>query len=346
MCQTMTERIAGCLYGAAYGDSLGAPTENRTREQIFAKWGYVDKLLDPPMDVFARGNRAGQVTDDFSMAYTAIQTILHADGRVNDTVSKEALLAWGSDERMLTQFAGPTSQRFIRQLQGIEPTGETRFEPVNVNRCASNGGAMKIGPVACFAKEHMEDALELARIICFPTHGNAQAMSAAAAVAAAVSTALGGASLTDILEAAVTGAAWGEQVGRTGATTAGPSVVKRLRFAISLGLDAETLSDAMDTLRAYFDCSGMAADSVPVSFGLMAASGGQLVPAVAAAANIGNDTDTIATIIGAVLGAHQGVAVLLEEVLQTIDEANGYDLRGLAHQIYQTEVKLESGDVK
>ena len=194
MCQTMTERIAGCLYGAAYGDSLGAPTENRTREQIFAKWGYVDKLLDPPMDVFARGNRAGQVTDDFSMAYTAIQTILHADGRVNDTVAKEALLAWGSDERMLTQFAGPTSQRFIRQLQGIEPTGETRFEPVNVNRCASNGGAMKIGPVACFAKERMEDALELARIICFPTHGNAQAMSAAAAVATAVSTALGGAS--------------------------------------------------------------------------------------------------------------------------------------------------------
>ena len=42
MCQTMTERIAGCLYGAAYGDSLVAPTENRTREQIFAKWGYVD----------------------------------------------------------------------------------------------------------------------------------------------------------------------------------------------------------------------------------------------------------------------------------------------------------------
>ena len=31
----LSEKIAGCLIGAAYGDALGAPTENRTREQIF-----------------------------------------------------------------------------------------------------------------------------------------------------------------------------------------------------------------------------------------------------------------------------------------------------------------------
>lgn len=47
----MSEKIAGCLIGAAYGDALGAPTENRTREQIFEKWGYVDRLHDAPSDV-------------------------------------------------------------------------------------------------------------------------------------------------------------------------------------------------------------------------------------------------------------------------------------------------------
>ena len=41
----MSEKIAGCLIGAAYGDALGAPTENRTREQIFEKWGYVDTFI-------------------------------------------------------------------------------------------------------------------------------------------------------------------------------------------------------------------------------------------------------------------------------------------------------------
>ena len=84
---SLKDRIAGCLIGAAYGDALGAPTENRTREQIFEKWGYVQEFLAPPEDVFARGNAAGQVTDDFSMAYVTIQEILKAGGRVNEEVA-------------------------------------------------------------------------------------------------------------------------------------------------------------------------------------------------------------------------------------------------------------------
>ena len=62
----LSEKIAGCLVGAAYGDALGAPTENRTREQILEKWGYVDQLYDAPMDVYARGNKAG-VQAEFSV---------------------------------------------------------------------------------------------------------------------------------------------------------------------------------------------------------------------------------------------------------------------------------------
>ena len=86
------DRIAGSLVGAAYGDALGAPTENRTREQIFDKWGYVDRFYDAPMDVYARGNKAGQITDDFSMAYVAIQEILKAGGVVNQKVAENPKL--------------------------------------------------------------------------------------------------------------------------------------------------------------------------------------------------------------------------------------------------------------
>ena len=89
---TRKERILGCLIGGAYGDALGAPTENRTREQIFEKWGYVDRLYAPPSDVFARGNQAGQVTDDFSMAYVTILEILKPGGMVN--------VPWWSGQRM------------------------------------------------------------------------------------------------------------------------------------------------------------------------------------------------------------------------------------------------------
>ena len=160
----MSEKIAGCLIGAAYGDALGAPTENRTREQIFEKWGYVDRLHDAPSDVYARGNKAGQITDDFSMGYVTIQQILRSENHVNQKVAEGALIEWSKNERFFDQFVGPTSRKFINRLKGIETEGGG-FEPVNDNMKASNGGAMKIGPVACFGKGDMEKTLEIAKVI-------------------------------------------------------------------------------------------------------------------------------------------------------------------------------------
>lgn len=337
----MTARIAGCLIGAAYGDALGAPTENRTREQIYDKWGYVDRLLDAPPDVYARGNKAGQITDDFSMAYVTILEILREGGKINDHVAKQALLRWAENERFFEQFVGPTSRKYINRLRGVFEEAEEKFEPVNDNFRASNGGAMKIGPVVCLAKGDRDKAIAMAKVICAPTHGNRIAMSAACAVAAAVSGALSGRSLTEVFQDAVYGAGEGEKIGEYGMTVAGPSVKKRLKVAISMGLEADDLSRAMDILRNYFDCSGMAADSVPVSFGLMAAAQGDAVKAVQAAANIGNDTDTIATIVGAVLGAYQGAGAFSDEIAEKLNEANDYDLWNLAKKMADTEVQLE-----
>ena len=70
-------KVLGCLVGAAAGDAMGAATELRTREQIERKFGgYVTDFLPPPDDTFARGNRAGQITDDFSCAYVICEQIL------------------------------------------------------------------------------------------------------------------------------------------------------------------------------------------------------------------------------------------------------------------------------
>ena len=320
----LSEKIAGCLIGAAYGDALGAPTENRTREQIFEKWGYVDQLHDAPADVYARGNKAGQVTDDFSMAYVAIQEILRSDCRVNRKVAEGALIEWSKNERFFEQFVGPTSRKFINRLKGIE-SESSGFEPVNDNMRASNGGAMKIGPVACFGKGDMEKTIDIAKVICMPTHGNRISMSAACAVAAAVCGALNGKDLFGIFKDAMSGAEKGEAIGAAGNTVAGPSFPKRLQSAIALGMNANDLSEAMDTLRSYFDCSGMAAD---------------VMAAVQAAANIGNDTDTMATIVGAVLGAKNGVHAFPEELVRKLDEANGYDLCALAETMEATDVVI------
>ena len=340
------ERILGCLIGGAYGDALGAPTENRTREQIFEKWGYVDRLYAPPSDVFARGNQAGQVTDDFSMAYVTIMEILKHGGIVDDEVAKSSLVEWSKDERFFEQFVGPTSRKFINRLKGLDcEVAVTKFEPVNDNLRASNGGAMKIGPVSLFAKGDMDKAMKLTEVICMPTHGNRISLSAACGVAASVNSALMGHDLCQILQDGLEGARYGERTGREkGIPIAGPSMEKRMKLAIHMGFTAEDLSGAMDCMRRYFDCSGMAADSVPVSFGLLAAAGGDVCRAVEAAANIGNDTDTIATIVGAVLGTSCGSRAFDGEIIRTINQVNGYELEKLAEEIEQCQIIIREGN--
>lgn len=345
MALTMNDRMQGCLIGAAYGDALGAPTENRTREQIYEKWGYVDRLLKPPPDVFARGNEAGQVTDDFSMAYVTITEILKRGGVIDQRAAESALIEWSKNERFFEQFVGPTSRKFINRLKGAEIEEEARFEPVNDNRRASNGAAMKIGPVALFAKGDCRKALRIMKIICMPTHGNQISLSAAGAVAASVSSALSGNDLYRVFQDGIKGAEWGKEAGDTyGVPIAGPSVVKRMKAAIAMGETAggneQGLSEAMDQLRAFFDLSGMAADSVPAAFGLMAAAGADADRAIEAAANIGNDTDTIATIVGAVLGAYRGRGAFSEELVCRLEAANGYDFKAIAKQIEESHVRV------
>lgn len=336
--EEMLSKIWGCLVGAAYGDAVGAPTENRTREQIFDKWGYVDRLYDAPPDVYARGNMAGQVTDDFSMAYTTINEILNSEGMISDEVADRALLEWAKDERFLNQFVGPTSRKYIDKLKGVLTDESGGFRPANDNSKGSNGGAMKIGPVACFAKGDPEKTLDIARIVCKHTHGNKISLGAACSVAMAVCGALEGKDLIDVLTMAIKGAEKGELMGEE---IAGPSIVKRLKTAIAIGMTASDLNEAMDKLRSYFDCSGMAADSVPVSFGLIVAAKGDTVKAIHAAANIGNDTDTMATIVGAILGAYHGIKVFSEDVINCIDRANSYDLKNTAEKIANTEINIK-----
>lgn len=67
---TCEQRILGALAGAAIGDAMGAVTETKTTEAILKRHGsYVTELLDPVCDCFARHNKKGMVTDDFSLVY-------------------------------------------------------------------------------------------------------------------------------------------------------------------------------------------------------------------------------------------------------------------------------------
>ena len=56
------DKLLGCLAGAAIGDSMGGPTEERSTEMILEDFGgYVTDFRDAPLDTWAYGAKAGMV---------------------------------------------------------------------------------------------------------------------------------------------------------------------------------------------------------------------------------------------------------------------------------------------
>lgn len=328
-------KILGCLVGAAAGDALGAATEMRTRQQIEATFnGPVRTFLAPPPDTFARGNKPGQVTDDFSLAYTSVRTILETRGRIDADTARTALLNWGQTPEF-EKFAGPTTRAAIQELAGVPFPLKHGFNLVNDNSKASNGAAMKIAPIALFAKgdvnQAIEDAYQMARI----SHDNQLSISAACAIAAATAKAMQeNVTINDLIEAGLYGARIGETLGVENAKTlAGPSVIRRIELALELGAQDKPLVEILDDLSDLIGGGLPAYEAVPCVFGILRAVGDDPEEAILAGVNIGNDTDTIATMVGGIVGAYHDIQALPADYPEVIDQANGYDLKVLAHEI-------------
>lgn len=325
-------KVLGCLVGAAFGDAMGGPTETRTTKQIEELFGgYVTEFFDAPEDVFARGNQAGRITDDFSMAHVTCQEIIKNKGVIDDEVAKNSLIEWSKNETYFEQFVGPTSRAGINALKNNTEVAKWPF--VNDNLKASNGSAMKIGPISLFAKGNFDKAMSIVEIISKPTHFNNKSLSGACAVAAAVNQALkNDSNMDDVYLAALKGAEYGEKRGHQ---LAGPSVYKRLKLAASIAATTKDMSECLKMSADILGNNASAYETVPSAFSLLLAARDNPLEAIYAAVNIGNDTDSIATIVGAIVGALYGVEIFDQNVIELINEVNDYDLNLLAEQIIE-----------
>lgn len=331
----MNHKYLGCLLGASIGDAMGAATEMRTRQQILDKFGFVDRIINAPDDTFARGCEIGCVTDDFSIAYDTVKIILKNKGLIDYNVAKEALIYWGREDNYYLKFAGPTTKIAVRKLLGEtfpEPHG---FKLCNDNSKSTNGAAMKMSPIALFSQGDINKAIKDACTISEVSHNNDISISAACAIAAATAKALQEhVSLDDIIQAGLYGAEHGEKLGRIqGDTLAGPSVKRRIELAVNLGKQDKPLVDIMDDISDIVGTGLAAAEAVPAVFGIIVACKGNPMESIITAVNIGNDTDTIATMVGGILGAYHGSSAFDSTYLELINRVNKYDLLKMANEI-------------
>ncbi|MHA6627982.1 ADP-ribosylglycohydrolase family protein [Pseudonocardia sichuanensis] len=314
------DRALGALYGLALGDALGMPTQSMSRPGIAARYGTVDRLLDgAPDQPIAPGLPAGTVTDDTEQALLLARLLIEGGGSVDPVVFATALEDWEQDmiRRGSLDLLGPSTRRALTRLKEGESPDETGRDGT------TNGAAMRVAPVGiAVAGPRLLDAVVAASRV---THNTGLGIAGAAAVAAAVSAGIAGAGLPAALDAAERAAGAGAARGHW---VAGGDIAARLRWVRGWvrGMSRAELADAVAEV---VGTSVAANESVVAAFALAEGLGADPHAALTTAASLGGDTDTVAAICGAVLGAHHGVAGLPADLLSQVRAVNRLDLDAL-----------------
>ncbi len=324
----LVDRVAGGLYGVAYGDAMGMPGELWSRARIKRHFGWIDRFLPGPDGHFVvDGFVAGQVTDDTQQTEVLARAIVEGGGRVDAERYARSLADWadrvGASEG---DFLGPSTARALQGIRDGRPLAETGATG------DTNGAAMRIVPVGLVTPLDGGVAAVVEQVVeaCRPTHFTDVAISGACLIAAAVSAAIDAATIDDVVGPALVAASAGRAEGNS---VMGASVVRRAELAVELartsGGDDQLLSDLYDVVGATVATT----EATPAALALAVAAGGDPARCARLAANLGGDTDTIGAMATGICGAFAGVEAIPADDLETLRVVNDLDFGELASEL-------------
>ena len=300
---SLKDRFLGCLLGQAIGDALGMPFECWERSRIESARGWVDRYYPLLTDDGTEVMRAGEVTGDTEMSLCLLEGLISSGGFVDP----EAI-----GIRLIKMLDGPAGER-------IGPTTrlaiDRMIESGNYQAGASgdwlpgNGAATRIVPlgllhsVGTFNPEVFTREVMRAGLI---THHDLTSLNGALAMAYAIHLVTTERIPPEMLADEV--AAFVDE----------DEVARRVRFAGHLvphggerRIDLENL-DQIGT-------SSFVAESVGAALYSFACHPEDFRAAVLTAVNAGGDTDTIASMTGALSGAHLGARRLPPDLVDGLE---------------------------
>ena len=341
----MNRKVLGCLLGAAVGDAMGAATETKSVRQIEQTFGgKVREFKEPPADTPARGRRAGQVTDAFSIPYILTAHLIKEGGKATRELGERALLEWGRTE-YFEPFAGMTTRNAVNRLKKDGNMSAWAYAGHLGNKLykghyyalSSNGAASKAYPEGLISNGDIEKAIADTVEITMSSHDDPYSISGACAVAAAVSEAMhDSTSVYQIIQAARYGSIRGEELARAREdiwTYPGPSVTKRIEMAVEIAVCCKSKEEAVAELAQRIGSGPAVSETVPMALGILIADGGDTMESIYDAVNIGDETSAVACITGAIAGAYNGADSITEGYLELIERENDMNLTGQAEGI-------------
>lgn len=268
----------GALLGAACGDAVGAPFEGAATVSASHLMSWTSS--DAPL----------RYTDDTAMTLVLAHHLLSTGGTIDETrLVREFAREWHSDT---TRGYGAAPPRIFRAVLAGVHWATVASSAFGGTGSWGNGGAMRVAPVALLPHP-IDQRVSLARRQAAVTHAHALAQDGAALQCAAIAHAA--ASAGKPLEPADFLTTISEHLGTPEFLDAIAtlrvllvSAATPMEFAARLGTDATALG------------------SVPTAIALFLQASDDLEAALASAVLPGGDTDTVASMVGALAGARMG----------------------------------------
>jgi ADP-ribosylglycohydrolase len=293
------------------------PTQMLRREQVVQRWGRITRFEDgPPDNEIAPGVPAGRVTDDTDQAVILGELLVAGAGELDLDEYAGRLVAW-QDAMVATgslDLLGPSTLKALTAYRaGVPATQTGRWGD-------TNGAAMRVAPIGVMCPPSpLRELVETVARVDALTHDTGIANAGACAVAAAVSAGVAGASVADAatvaVDAARAGAAYGSFV-------PGADVACRIAWAVDLVEGAQDDDAGLDVVVDLVGTSVATQEAVPAAFAIVARFGDDAWGACCAAASLGGDSDTIAAMVGAVLGARHGASAFPGWAVAALEAAN------------------------
>jgi len=320
------DKVLGSLVTAGMGDAIGAPSEAMSQDEIINTFnGRIMTFLVPGDTIYAKGNLAGEVTDDASQMYEMAKAIVKTGGNLTVEAAAEAIVNWSrSYPKYYPRNIGPTTSHVINDLiAGKDPVEIGKTGGV-YGRGVSNGAAMRVAAAGLFCPGDYEKAIKTAITMSKPSHGTQHAYAGACAIACGIAEAmLEGSSIFSVLKACYYGAVEGERIGIESARVApGQSIVPKILKAVDCAVSSHDLWDGIRKLEYEIGNDGAIQISVATAIGIFALANGDPINTIIGGANIGGDTDTIADIAGMLAGAYSGFSKIPDDMYQIFKAAN------------------------
>lgn len=337
----LRDKAIGTLVGAAVGDALGGATEGWTPEQIHERYGgYVTGIVGPfnadwrharPIAPYHKGD--GHITDDTLMTHALVDVYAKRRDHLDAyAIAEDLVPLLIGDKRWIPEFEAEAlllQRIFLAEKWLVARLHYGHVDPreAGVGNIVNCGAAMYMAPVGVVNAADPAGAYAEGIEIAAP-HQSSYGREAAGVLAAAVASAFTvGADPESVVNDALAVAHDGtrsaiEAVAEAAGTISDwreaiPVLRKAIRPFDTVG--EQYRQPSMDGRRPSRTKS---IEELPVALGMVLVAAGDYESAVLGGVNYGRDTDSIASMAGAICGALGGAAAVRSDWAEQVAEAS------------------------